>query len=162
MSWARTEHSRPFLEQWQRVRRWHSRLHNLVGAPTTAPDDLVDHALAVLQNCFAMRDWLLVDFPTDPPVQILFASTPELRLCRDIVNGSKHLQIKPTRASVDPAHRVHREYKPASLDGTRPVGYEFIVAWGGDGGTMRLLDLADRCVEEVGRFLELHGLVHER
>jgi hypothetical protein len=160
MSWARIEHPRPFLEQWQRVNRWYARLQALTQARTSGPDDLMDHALAVLQNCFVMRDWLLVEFPTDPPVKEFFASTQELGLCRDIVNGSKHLRIKTS--SVDPAHRLHREYVPASLDRSHPNGYELIVAWGGNGDTMHLLDLTSRCVDQIAGFLQLHGLLPEQ
>lgn len=160
MSWARIEHSRPFLEQWQRVQRWNARLQTLAQARTCVPDDLIDHALAVLQNCFVMRDWLLVDFPSQPPVKDFFASTQELGLCRDIVNGSKHLRIKDP--SLDPAHRLHREYVPAPLDGSRASGYELTVAWGGNGGTMDLLELTSRCVDQIAGFLKLHDLLAEQ
>jgi hypothetical protein len=160
MSWARIEHPRLFLEQWRRVNRWNARLQALTQARPSDPDDLMDHALAVLQNCFVMRDWLLVECPTDPPVKEFFASTQDLGLCRDIVNGSKHLRIKDP--SVDPAHRLHREYVPAPLDGSRPSGYKLIVAWGGNGGTMDLLDLTSRCVDQIAGFLRLHGLLPEQ
>jgi hypothetical protein len=92
-------------------------------------------------------------------VRAFFASTRELRLCRDIVNGSKHLMVK--HASVDPAHRIHSEYVPPPLDGSASASasYDLVVAWGGNGGTIRLLELCSRCVDQVGGFLTAHRLL---
>jgi hypothetical protein len=82
------------VEQWQRVLRWQQRLHAIVSEHYDDGDAVVDHALALLQNCFSMRDWLSSSLPSKgTEIQNLFSS-PSLRLCRDLANGSKHLAIR--------------------------------------------------------------------
>src|SRR5258708_11919936 len=102
----------PEEEQSERMERWFVRLRAL--HHTNADEDtIVDYALGVLQQCDAMRDWLreaatvkaerdeqikqftrgieLKDIPPDE-IDRLFACE-ELKVCRAIVDGAKHLRL---------------------------------------------------------------------
>ena len=155
MSWARIEHPRPYVEQWQRVLRWQRRLHTIVSEHYDDADAVVDHALALLQNCFCMRDWLSRSLPSkETEIQNLFSSRA-LSLCRDLANGSKHLAID--RPSVDARHSVHASYVPPPLDGSSSSSYELVLAAGGD--MIPFLDLCATCVQELQRFLVAENLL---
>jgi hypothetical protein len=154
MSWARIAHARPYVEQWQRVLRWQDRLSRVVAESYGDANLVVDHALAVLQNCFYMRDWLVRSVPErEQSIARAFASDA-LRLCRDLVNGSKHLEIN--HPSVDARHSVRASYVPPPLDGSAPASYELFVAANGE--LTPLLDLCRTCVAEVDAFLEIERL----
>jgi hypothetical protein len=103
-------------------------LHAIVSEHYDDGDAVVDHALALLQNCFCMRDWLSRSLPSkETEIQDLFSSR-SLMLCRDLANGSKHLEIN--RPSVDARHSVHVSYVPAPLDGSSSSSYELILRCG--------------------------------
>jgi len=106
---ARDRQTAPWVEQWARVDRWLNKLEAAYGANTQA-DEMMDLFYAFFQNLFSMRDWLLRSPGMDrSKVEVLFSSH-KLRLCRDIVNGSKHCVIN--KASVDPRVLTVREYDP--------------------------------------------------
>jgi hypothetical protein len=102
----------PAREQWQRVLRWEAGLRAIDAKLAVDPDELFDFAIALAQNTFAMRDWLMGSFP-DRAAEIreLF-SRPRLKLIRDLANGSKHLELDPGRASVDANHMTVRVPAP--------------------------------------------------
>lgn len=60
------------------------------------------------QNLFFMRDWFEHSGIDKAKVKALFSSR-HLKLCRDIVNGSKHLKIK--EPCLDPAIATVREHE---------------------------------------------------
>ena len=127
----------------QRIHRWHKRL---VKAADTGSPDLEDFAFAFFQNCHHLREWMEKTSKLEPEeVKQLFTRTPELRLCRDLCNGTKHLTLRKDTASVDANFSIGREYDPNS-----PSGYRlFVIA----DDKYDLLDLASRCVKIIDNFL---------
>src|ERR1700686_3248977 len=154
MSFARTQQTNPTPEQWERALRWEQRLHRLAaaGAP---PDDLLDHALVVLQHCFSMRDWLVNSgVGRKPEVHKFFSTVPDLELCRDVVNGSKHLRVD--HPSVDPKHLTVQEYVPGPVGAAPGVGSSFrlLVLYNQAQDRMDLMDFCTTCVHLVRGFLD--------
>lgn len=149
MNYLRNRGSNPVREQWERTLRWAARF-----AEPNA--DEVDFGLVLLQNCFALRDWLIASgrVPTND-VATLFSS-PALQLCRDIANGSKHLELHS--AGVDADHFLAREYVPGPVGGGEASARSVIVA---DWVVIDLRDLCARCLAEVRAFLEDRGLLAE-
>ena len=108
--------------QLERVHRWQRRVTH---SANIGSGDLEDFVFALFQNCYHLREWIekTAKVPSSE-LDGLFARTPELRVCRDICNGTKHLTL--SRASVDADFSIGREYDPASASGYRL----FIIAHG--------------------------------
>ena len=95
--------------QLERTQRWH---HRLIQAASTGSSDLADFSYAFFQNCYYVREWIEKTTPASKPaLDAFFKQTPELRVCRDICNGTKHLTI--SNASVDSDFSICWEYDPS-------------------------------------------------
>jgi hypothetical protein len=131
------------LEHWHRIERWRERLR---AVPDDDTADFLDFSIVVLLHCFAMRDWLLKSGVADPQVRTLFDSA-ELKVCRDLANGTKHLSI--SQPSVDAHHQIRREHRlwrrPGESEGELKV-------FAGD-VSYSLRDLCGECVRQIGAFI---------
>lgn len=146
MSFARDRQTVPAWEQIHRTRRWYMRL---IGLPDdTDADARMDFVLAVFQNCFAVRDWMKVSGVEESHADTRFKATVELRLCRDICNGSKHCTIK--WPSVDPQHMMVREYVPGGV-GESPTDRLVVLA---DGEYHDPYALAKKCLDQIEAIAE--------
>ncbi|MEW6775171.1 MAG: hypothetical protein AB1405_02680 [Bdellovibrionota bacterium] len=159
MSFARNQQTAAFLEQWERVLRWQGRVH---GRSHASPDEFMDHLYALFQNCFAMRDWLENSevIPGESLSEIFSAF--ELRLCRDICNGTKHLEI--TRPSVDANFMTVREYAPppiSKLDEALSSPEYKLVLIAAD-NKYDLVELADQCVDILRNALSTRNLLSQK
>lgn len=144
--------------QWARTQRWHRRMKK--AAMGEDEDQFFDYAYAFFQNCFQMRDWL--KHSGKVPVSQLntfMGGHLELKLCRDICNGSKHFTI--TDPSVDADFSLAREYVPRGWPGEQRRGHILFheVTKTGQKTSkslqgMNLAELADRCVKLWQGFLE--------
>jgi len=156
MSFARDRQTIPILEQLERAIRWYKRLQALYEQPAGHnADDFMDYIIAVFQNVFACRDWMLNApvFPGKEDVGKLFES-PELMLCRDICNGTKHLTIN--KPSVDSRFLTVREHEHSPGPGTTPEHERFVLFAAGK--KHDLLGLAGDCLAQVKKFVQEHGL----
>src|ERR1041384_6786560 len=96
--------------QFERMTRWAKRVET-ISAERQQKGDLhsqQDYIYAFFQNCYHLRDWLLksrVVAKTD--LDDLFRQHVELQICRDVCNGTKHMEID--RASVDAHFSIYRE-----------------------------------------------------
>ena len=136
--------------QWHRVRRWHSRVQ------TGEPVDREDFLYAFFQNCASLRDWLKYDRPESleqRELEDLVKNHVELRLCQDISNATKHLQLSDPKMRREFAQA--REYVPAPVKGGSPSSTIVLLA---DGQKYDALVLVDRCVEIWRSFLKTHSL----
>lgn len=126
--------------QLARVRRWHQRVLN---AASTGSPDLQDFIFVFFQNCYHLREWLH-STSRIPKAEIdqLYSTTKELRLCRDICNGTKHLDL--SNASVDAFFSIGYEYAPHEPGGSRL----FLIA----DDKYDLLELAGRCLRLLEQF----------
>jgi hypothetical protein len=128
--------------QYERMIRWHQRV---IRAALTGSSDLEDFALVFFQVCYHLRDWMIeTGGATRLELDRLFAESMDLRVCRDICNGAKHLNI--TRPSVDAGFSIGREYAPYEPTNVRL----FVIA----GAKHDLLELAARCVDAWRVFAE--------
>jgi hypothetical protein len=109
-----------------RIRRWQERV---IHAANSGSPDLEDFVFAFFQNCHHLQEWLLKTSNVDrQDIDALLVSTPQLRVCRDICNGTKHLTLN--NAGVDADFSIGREYDPSS-----PHGYRLTPCkYGGEGG----------------------------
>lgn len=116
--------------------------------------DLDDFMFAFFQNCFMLREWIKKTSPLSKgDLDNLFNSTPELRICRDICNGTKHYSI--SKPSVDAEFSILREYDPSEASGHRLriiVQDKNHVA----DGKYDLLELAGKCLRIWEGFLAPH------
>ena len=126
--------------QLKRIHRWHDRV---VHAANSGSADLEDNVFALFQSCYHLREWLekTSKLPKSD-INSFYRQTKELRLCRDICNGTKHLTI--TSASVDPGFSIGYEYAPDEPNGARM----FLIA----DDEYDLLDLASKCVAILDEF----------
>ena len=146
--------SRDWLEGWpgqyRRMLRWRERV-----AEASQGDDVdavYDFTYAFFQSCYHLRDWLRADDTiSKSELDALFASSVELRLCRDICNATKHLRYD--KPSIDPRPRIGREWDPWSKtwhgwylysDARRPIA-----------------ELAHSCIATWDAFLNKNGLKGE-
>ena len=136
--------------QWQRVRRWHSRLK------ACRATDREDFLYAFFQNCAFVRDWLKNDRPANVnqhELESLVGNHVELRLCQDISNATKHLRLDDPKMPRE--FSAAREYVPAPLGGDEPSADVVVLA---DGVKYDALALADRCLDIWQSFLRDHEL----
>ena len=140
----------PYIEQWQRIVRWHSRLMILNDqVPGTDSNGLMDHVYACLQNCLMFRDWLSGCYVSKKAVNALYGSR-ELKLCRDIANGTKHFKID--KPSVDANFLTVCEYLPPPVGQTEGSSYKLTLC--ADGDYYDLIELCTKCVKQIENFME--------
>jgi hypothetical protein len=130
--------------QLDRVHRCHERLLNAVETGTMNVMDLSDFAFAFFQNCYHLRDWMEKSKEIKKSdLGDLFKKTPELQICRDICNGTKHFTID--RQSVDADFSILREYDPSA-----PSSYRLLII---TNKQYDLIDLATKCLRAWDNFV---------
>ena len=161
MGFARHRQTVPILEQWLRVNRWYGRLlsfYHQADQRRLTSDDFVDYFIAAYQNLFACRDWLVQTYPNlRSDIQLLFAS-PELKLCRDIAIGTKHLRI--TTPSVDADFAIVQEHVPTSGVNTTSGSVVFRLLCKGKQYDLR--DLLNEGILQVNKFLYERNIITAR
>lgn len=120
--------------QLERLRRWDARTRE---AARTGSSDLEDFIFVFFQYCYQMREWLLQTSKLpEEKIDRFYTETKEMRLCRDICNGTKHLNL--SAPSVDAGFSIGWEYAPSEPNGARL----FLIA----DDKYDLLELAGRCM----------------
>jgi len=146
-------------EQYDRVKRWRARL----GERTGVEDRRVDDFYAFFSTCFHLKDWLKQDnsLPESvrADVETHVNATFWLKLCADLANGSKHLEL--SRPRVDPKARVGTQgpaFQPGAFQAnafqTKPI-----VTVNADGKAWAALTVANNCMAAWEGFLEDKGLL---
>lgn len=159
---ARRNHPNPVREQWRRTTRWHERLQ------AANPRDAEDFGLVVLHQCWTMHDWLIKSLHettersrvenrySQHDVEQLFQSS-ELRFCRDLANGAKHLDL---RGEVEDDPRMHPLHAVVAREfdwsGDRPTTRATAFS---DTATYDLRELCDACVDQLRAFLRQYTLI---
>lgn len=94
-----------YREQLDRVRRYFNRIEriNNSGEFDRPVEDLLDDVHGFFQNCYHLKDWLKNDpaftMHTGPQIEQYIKNTPELAICADICNSTKHLILTRTPRS---------------------------------------------------------------
>lgn len=116
--------------QYKRMHRWNERferIHESEVQDQIRFDEHIDMLIACLQNIFFFKDWLLHDTEIHKgELHDLINSHESMRICRDVCNGSKHLQVNPKQASIDPNFQLVRAHNPLATIMGGPK-YEIVV-----------------------------------
>ena len=158
-------------EQWRRVQRWYRRveaisqgrvplLHATDRIVTSeevfaSAAQLTDDFYALFQNCFHLKDWLNHDASVSlkQPANDFINNSPDMRLCADLCNRTKHSELTTTRAgdkNIATAQNVQVR-----------IGVGNFTSWTVKSGSTEIdgFDLATRCVLEWTRYLRTEGLI---
>lgn len=130
-----------YLDQLARVRRFLRRIetHNRPAV------DYDDDIWLFYQNCWHLKDWIKND--TTVPITVRrtledkLKQCPELMICADLANATKHLELKTPRVGAKHHHKNYR----VVVGGPRSIEY-FIDR--GDGTRIDGLALARECVRQ--------------
>lgn len=147
--------------QYASILRWHARVHSAANGDPSA--DEMDFLLTFFVNCFSLRDWLLEgDVVSREDVTLLFKQNPELRLCRDIANGFKHMKLNDP--SVDARFSILNEYVPKNWPGAYRYPNGKWIIFANDKKKLEshrygLVELTDRCMVIWSDFLGSKSLL---
>jgi surface antigen len=147
--------SQKHIEQFERMKRWHNRLKEVISKTEhdRESDYYEDIVYAFFQNCFHLKDWLLNSGDVIDPQEVnnFIESHDEMKICRDICNISKHLSInKPSIDSNTKIASKHIELNLGSGVPTIAIAYEIEV----NGKKYSAYELATKCLELWDQFLK--------
>jgi len=153
------ERRRPgWRDQWARVQRWYGRFRKTNdGRPHERESDFYqDEVYAFFQNCHHLRDWLINDSASglvEADLEVFVKSSDNLKLCGDLANGSKHLQLKTTWTG-DKTTAFGRRMFRVHLGGTAApiIGAQYTVESGGR--TYDAFEVATACIAEWEAYLK--------
>lgn len=147
--------------QHARVRRWYARVEGIAAMRPHEGDRIADQDFlhAFFQNCHYLREWLLrFDAVPKADLDALYDTTLELRLCRDICNSTKHVDV--SQPSESPFVSIFREYDhfyvPVLGEGPHAM-VEMNVRVGET--KLDIFELARRCMDRWDEFLRTRGLL---
>ncbi len=147
--------------QYDRMIRWSQRFQRAVskdfGHRSVEIDshEYFDTLFSCLQNIFFLKDWLLNDSEiSSSELNHFINSNPEMGLCRDICNGTKHFEIN--HPSVDAEFSIIREYDPFHDVWNTPE-YFIVILAGGE--KYQPFDLINKCIDIWNKFLRERGLL---
>lgn len=161
--------SKPYLEQFERIKRWNRILNEIKvsNASEDKTDYQVDCIYSFFINCFHLKDWLIHSkVISKDTVNKFINNHKEMKVCRDICNGVKHLSLTDPSIGKDVKcdcgfHGVflHREYDSYQevLKNNNLVGnitYNIFAEY----EKFNAFTLADRCVKLWESFLKENQL----
>jgi hypothetical protein len=152
-----------YLEQFKRVKRWYGRFKKINDGTKhqVSSDHLKDEVLAFFTNCHHLKDWLEYDQDISKEELIRFIKTKDvLKICGDLCNGSKHLEISEGKEWKDKETGIERQDVKLKLGkGAPEVSMTFWVKSGEK--EYNAFNLATECLELWEKFLQDHGLEME-
>ena len=103
-------------EQWNRVQRWYGLFRDTsAGRPHDRDSDYYqDEVYAFFQNCYHLKDWLKNDPATQQTatgIEQFVPASPNLSLCGDLANGTKHLRLTSTKTGDRNTGFGHRDFQ---------------------------------------------------
>jgi len=149
-----------FLDQFNRVKRFLNRIEAQDRDSTAYDDDL----WAFFQNCYHLKDWIKNDpsvgYDIRNGVEVFVNNNKELRICADLANRSKHLELdKHIRDDAKITSRnVTISVLTAGSDSEGTTTCEHVITLG-DGSKHLALDIARQAVKAWERFLSDKGLI---
>jgi hypothetical protein len=148
-------------EQFFRVKRWQERLKEIsIGrADTRASDYYEDILYAFFQNCFHLKDWIVNSGALSKNVvEDFINSNTDMKICRDLCNGSKHLIINNPSIGKN-VSIVRRDYSLSIGGGPAEIKVHYSVNAGGL--PLDAYSLAESCVIHWEVFLKEHDLINK-
>ncbi|MFX1590486.1 MAG: hypothetical protein ACFFC1_20320, partial [Promethearchaeota archaeon] len=98
-----------WIGQFERITRWLQRMKQ-IKIDREFDGDLQQHQdyiYSFFQNCYHLREWLLKSGVVKQiEIEKLFHNNIELKICRDICNGTKHMEIN--QPSIDKDISIYR------------------------------------------------------
>jgi len=149
-----------FLEQFERVKRYLNKVEDQDRDSTAYDDDL----WSFFQNCYHLKDWIKNDLDIGDgirkTVEKFVQSNKELRICADLANRSKHLELnEPPREDAKVTSRSVTIYAPtAGSDSVGTSTCEHTITLG-DGSKRIALDVARKAVKAWESFLSENKLI---
>ena len=146
--------------QYQRMLRWHEKFKATSPGDFENPNIREQHEIlfTCFQNIFILKDWLQQSGSiSKEELNNYIDQNLELQLCRDICNGTKHLNL--TNASVDEDFTIIRRYNLFHKI-WRGEKYKMIIL--ANGHKVELKGLALKCIELWNDFIrnsELNKIV---
>lgn len=161
-----------YLEQWERVKRWHARLQNFNSFKTSATaEEVQDNLYAFFLNCYHLKDWLKQSFPEkSAKVEALYDKNKGvlcLKICADMTNANKHTRLLERTArsnnhatsilSISATRTLHIT-QPKTLTPPMPgIRWSFDIFF--DDKKYDAYEVANQCMEELEKYLKtLRGL----
>ncbi len=134
-----------WIGQYHRMLRWYEKFKVTNPGDFENPniDEQHDILFTCFQNIMILKDWL--HYSGSIPKSELndyFNQNLELRVCRDICNGTKHFVL--TNASVDDDFTIIREYDPFHDDLDMEKNKTIVLS---GGYKFELKELAWKCIE---------------
>jgi hypothetical protein len=112
--------------------------------------------VAFFQNCYHLKDWLWNDPASRPhmgDIEQFIDNSPNMCLCADLCNGSKHLRLKSLRHT-----NVGRRQFSLGLGGGPPIiSAKYEVE--SDGKKFDAFTLATDCIKDWETYLGSKGLL---
>lgn len=137
-----------YIDQMNRVRRFLMRLDDQVRSQADYDDDM----WSFFQNCWHLKDWIKNDsaLPVSfrNSIEGLVSASPDLQVCADLANGTKHLRLDKPRVGAKHSHRSV-EYTGGNSSSIKFIYFIDV----GNGATRDGLGLARQCVIEWERIL---------
>ena len=154
---------RKHQEQFERMKRWYERIKKIdQGEPhdlsyiNLSPDYYYDEVYAFFMNCYHLKDWI----KNDDTVKLLKEDVEDfikrhecMRLCADICNSIKHLNLtRPPKSGQVPKFGS-RVLSLSLEEGSEPIiGVKFSIE--AKTGTIDAFELASECVRKWGEFIK--------
>lgn len=135
--------------QYERMLRFY---HRTINADNDI--DKLDYALTFFQNCFHLKDWIPVIEQIDKldwkkKWEKFISTNQEMKLCRDICNGSKHLKL--TNPSINKYFALLLEYEPYNQRlGKSLTEWKLFT----DGQKYSLIELMQACIRSWDNFIK--------
>jgi hypothetical protein len=134
------------IEQFNRVKRWYERFEEISKGKEhdRESDYYEDIVYAFFQNCFYLKDWIINSGVLNKNTVNKFISlNKDMRICRDLCNGSKHLIINNPSIDKDISMNEHKYY---ILIGSGVPEKKFDYLIHSNGLVINAFDLATNCV----------------
>ncbi len=124
-------------------------------------ENYVDEIYAFFQSCYHLKDWLRNDDSLTSAVQGAVEGyinqQRSLKLCADICNSSKHLQLNRPRSNENPAFG-RKDYSLTLTANVDEAEISLKLWINTDSGAEDAFSLATECVQEWDAFLKTHSL----
>jgi hypothetical protein len=153
-----TDYRSTYREQLDRVRRFLERLEPI------EQTNFQDMMWSFFQHCWHLKDWVRHDAGLSPDQKKIIVAaahaSPNLRICRDLCNRTKHLKLTAKPSSGSGARHDHMAYTLHS--GSDRASEMDCIIDDGKGKQISGKQLAGDCVGEWERILNGHGLPVDR
>jgi hypothetical protein len=146
------EDQEKYIEQWERVKRWWTRVHEVSHGRSHVfdPDFGEDEIFAFFLNCYHLKDWIKNDSSSGDLkdlVEDYINKSLALSICADLCNGLKHLKRDSTRgknAKFGPSTHQILDVNSSTIAITSTIVT--------DSGSFDAFEIASQCLVEWENF----------